>query len=236
MAGEACSCDGVVERRNQRRERELTADVPCRLLAQRKTVFSAGLVEDFGLHARDVHAGGTFRLARLAADAEVHDLLHALSRQFFGREGAFDHGPEHVGPRPRGVLFVEGHHIGGTHRAPRPLAAESTPVAQLDGLREAALVIEGEARLYGEASPAWADTQLPVHGRRVYDNARVHHPIGVEEALDIREGAQDLPPIHLLHELRTREAVAMLTGHGPTAVDDEVRDLLGDAPHSRDAI
>src|SRR5215208_5226630 len=158
MAGEACSCDGVVERGDRRRERELPADMSRRFLAERKTVFSAGLVEDFGLHARDVHAGGTFRLARLAANAEVHDLLHALSRQLFGREGAFDHGPEHVGPRPRGVLLVEGHHIGGTHRAPRPLPAEAAPVAQLDGLREATLILEGEARLYGEASPAWADT------------------------------------------------------------------------------
>src|SRR5918995_912133 len=110
-AGEARSCDGVVEGGNQRRKRELPADVSRRSLAERKTVFSAGLVEDFGLHARDVNSGGAFCLARLASDAEVHDLLHALSRQFFGRKSTFDHGSEHVGPRPRGVLLVEGHHV-----------------------------------------------------------------------------------------------------------------------------
>src|SRR5215218_7155817 len=158
MAGEARSCDCVVERGDQGRERELTADVSRRLLAEREAVFSARLVEDFGLHARDVHAGGAFCLARLASDAEIHDLLHAPPGELLRREGAFDHGPEHVGPRPRGVLFVEGHHVGGTHRAPRPLAAETAPVAQLDGLREAPLVVEGEVRLYREAPPAWTDT------------------------------------------------------------------------------
>src|SRR5215208_6839533 len=107
MAGEARSCDCVVERGYQGRERELSADVSRRLLAEREAVFSARLVEDFGLHRGDVYPRGAFRLARLAAYAEVHDLLHALSRQLLGREGAFDHGPEHVGPRPGGVLLVE---------------------------------------------------------------------------------------------------------------------------------
>src|SRR5215208_4427252 len=210
MAGEACSCDGVVERGDQRRERELPADVSRRLLAERKTVFSAGLVEDFCLHARDVHAGGTFRLARLAADAEVHDLLHALPRKLLRWEGAFDHGSEHVGPRPRSVLLVQGHHVGGAHRAPRPLAAEAAPVAQFDSFRESALIIEGEVRLYGEALSAGADAQLPIHPGWGQDHTRVHHPFWVEETLDVREGAQDLPSVHLLHELRAREAIAVL--------------------------
>src|SRR5215207_6343140 len=158
MAGKARSCDCVVERGDQGRERELSADVSCCLLTEREAVFSTRLVEDFGFHACDVHTGGAFRLASLASDTEVHDLLHAPPRKFSRREGAFDHGPEHVGPRSRGVLFVEGHHVGGTHRAPRPLAAETTPVAQLDSLREAPLVIEGEIRLYGETLTSRADT------------------------------------------------------------------------------
>src|SRR5215217_620943 len=61
------SCDGVVERGDQGSQGELSADVSGRLLAETKTVFSSRLVEDFGLHARDVHAGGTFCLARFAA-------------------------------------------------------------------------------------------------------------------------------------------------------------------------
>src|SRR5215213_4741217 len=95
-AGEARPGDGVVERGEQGGERELLADVAGRLLAKAEAVFPARLVEDLGLHGGDVHSGGAFRLAGLAADAEVHDLLHALSRQFFGREGAFDYRPEHV--------------------------------------------------------------------------------------------------------------------------------------------
>src|SRR5829696_3584952 len=121
----ARACDRVVEPGDQRRERELAADVSCCLLTKREAVFPAHLVEDFGLHAGDVHAGGTFGLARLAADAEVHDLLHALSGQLLRRKRAFDHGPQHVGPRPRGVLPVEGHHVGWAHRASCFLAAEA---------------------------------------------------------------------------------------------------------------
>src|SRR5215218_1059207 len=105
------SCYRVVERWDNSRERELPADMSCRLLAQGEAVLTARLVQDLGLHAGDVNAGGAFCLARLATDAEVHDLLHAPSRQLLGWEGAFDHGSEHVRPRPRGVLLVEGHHV-----------------------------------------------------------------------------------------------------------------------------
>src|SRR5215211_2502404 len=128
MAGEARSCDCVVERGYQGRERELSADVSRRLLAEREAVFSARLVEDFGLHTCHVNTGGAFCLARLASDAEVHDLLHAPSGELLRREGALYYGPEHVGPRPRGVLFVEGHHIGGTHRAPVLLRQKPLPL------------------------------------------------------------------------------------------------------------
>src|SRR5215207_498665 len=99
-ARELRSCDRVVERWNQCRERELPADVSRRLLARTEAVLPARLVEDLGFHTGDVHAGGAFRLARLAADTEVHDLLHAPSCQLLRREGAFDHGAQHVRPRP----------------------------------------------------------------------------------------------------------------------------------------
>src|SRR5215207_7690012 len=214
-------------------ERELTANVSRRLLAEGKAVFFARLVENFGLHASDVNAGGAFGLASLAAYAEVHDLLHAAPREFFGREGAFDHGPEHVGPRPRGVLLVEGHHVGRAHRTSRPLAAEAAPVAQFYGLGEATLIPKGEARLYGETLAAGADAELAVHPGWGHDHTRVHHSIRVEQTLDVSEGPQDLGSVHLLHELRAREAVAVFPRDRPAAFDDEVGDLLGDTPHPR---
>src|SRR5215211_3620766 len=61
-------------------------------------------------------------------------------------------------------------------------------------------------------------------------------PWSSKETFDFCEGTQDLPPIHPLHKLRTREAVAVLPGDGPTAIDDEVRYLLGDAAHLQDTI
>src|SRR5215207_10204904 len=88
---------GVVVRGKERGEGELSADVSGCLLAHAEAIRFTHLGEDLGLHARDVNLGGALGLAGLAADAEIHDLLHALARELLGRERAVYHGAEHVG-------------------------------------------------------------------------------------------------------------------------------------------
>src|SRR5215212_1961337 len=201
------------------------------LLASAEAVSLAHLGEDLGLHARDVHLGGTLALARFAPYAEVHDLPHVFARELLWRERAVHHGAEHVGAGPRGVLLVEGDHVRGAHRAAGLLAAEPASVAELDGGGEVPLTGEIQVRVYGEAPAARSDAQLAVHRRGIHDHTGVHHAFRVEEPLDFREGAQDLGPVHLLEELGAGEAVAVLAGERASAVHDEIGDLPCDAPH-----
>ena len=204
-----------------------------RLLAERKAVFAARLVEDFGLHARDVHAGGAFRLARLAADAEVHDLLHAPPvSSSGGRVPSITDlsmlARALVVSCSSRVTMYEGTSCPVLLRQSRSRCTTRRPSRSRPDL-------EGEVRLYGRRSrPGPIRSCRSIGGGSTITPGFII-PSGSKRRLTSAK-ARRISPVHLLHELRTREAVAVLTGDGPAAVDDEVRDLLGDAPHPRDAI
>ncbi len=105
-AGEARAGDGVVQAGHPGGDGELTPDVAGGLLAEAEAVLLAHLVEDLGLHARDVYLGRALALARLARDAEVVDGLHPLAGQLLRRERLVEDGTQGVRPGPRRVLLV----------------------------------------------------------------------------------------------------------------------------------
>src|SRR5919199_1516742 len=180
--------------------------------------------------------GETLALACLAADAEVHDLSHALAGQLLGWESAVEDRAEHVSSRAGGVFLVQGDHVRGAHRAGVLLAAEAGSEASLHGVGETALLREVQVRFYRKPLVSRADAELLVHRRWVHDHTGVQHAFGVPGLLHLGEGSYDLWAVHSIEELGAGEPVAVLAGDGTAKLRHEVGDLLGDVPHPHDPI
>src|SRR5262245_13950198 len=96
--------------------------------------------EELRLEPRHVHVRRAFRLASLAADAEVHHLVEPIARHLLGGQTAVQYRAERVRPPARRVLFLPRDHERGTHRSLEVLAADPGAVAELDGPRESTLL------------------------------------------------------------------------------------------------
>src|SRR3546814_1577207 len=96
-----------------------------------------GMAEELDLHPRHVDAGRAVALAALAADAEVHGLVHRLAGEGIGAELAGQRQTQAVGAAARQMLLVASDAIARAHGAGVELAAMTVVVAHLDGLGEA---------------------------------------------------------------------------------------------------
>ena len=153
--------------------------------------FLPTLPEHLGFHPGHVHAGGTFALAGLAADAEAQRLGHFVGEQRVLSQPAREREAQRVGAAPRHVTLVTGHAVAGTHRATRQLAAGAVVVAHLDrALKSAARagplgpVVPGFQIV--ERIARWIAHQAAViHFRGMDDLAGVEARGGVKGRLDL---------------------------------------------------
>ena len=150
----------------------------------------AALGEHLDLHGGDVDAGRALAHARLAADAEVHDLVHRLAGQLGHRQRAVEDRAQGVGAGARRVALVARDHVRGAHRAGADLAALRGAVAQLDRADERPLAAEVELRRHRAAVALGADPQVGVHARGTDDDARVQQAVRVPRRLELGEGAR----------------------------------------------
>src|SRR3546814_2173460 len=96
------------------------------------------MAEELDLHPRHVDAGRAVALAALAADAEIHGLVHRLAGEGIGAALAGQRQTQAVGAAARQMLLVASDAIARAHGAGVALAAMTVVVAHLDGLGEAA--------------------------------------------------------------------------------------------------
>ena len=185
------------------------ADVGEQPGAERQPVAVVVGGQELDLDLGHVDRGRTLGLARLALDAEVHHVEHALAGQFVVRQRARQRRAQRVGAAARGVLLVARGHEARTHGALGPLAADAGAVAHLHGAREAVVAAEGEPLAVRLRTVVRAVAQHPGHGRRV------DHVAGVEDAAGI-EGALDLPvePV----QVRPEEALVLPAARAAIAV------------------
>src|SRR5688500_7374308 len=104
------------------------------------------VIEKFVLYLSHVYVRRALRFASFAFEAEVHYLVEPLAGELILRHFARQHASERIGAPARGMLFVEGTHVGRTHGAVELLAALAHAAAHLDGAHEAALLAKIQRR------------------------------------------------------------------------------------------
>ena len=194
-------------------------------------------LQQLRLELGHVHVAGALRLARLAHQAEVEDVVDPLTSQFAQRLLAGHRQPQGVGPAARAVVLVERRPERRAHRPALRLAAGAVAVAHLDGADEALLLVVVEdgrrldragsrGRSEGSPSSRGASTILPGLSRLSR----------VERRLDLAERLVDRRAEHLFVPLAARQAVAVLAAERAAILQHQVGDVLGDAPHPRHVV
>jgi hypothetical protein len=114
---------------------------------ERRAVGVEVVDEKLGLDFRHVHGGGALGFARLAAQAEVHDLIHLMRKELVGGDAPGEDVAQRVGAGAGGLALVLRSHEAGAHRADVQLAADAGAVAHFDGSGIAAVGVPVEDRL-----------------------------------------------------------------------------------------
>ncbi len=105
-------------------------------------------VQKFCLQPGHVDLGRTFRLAGLAAQAQIKRFVEFIAAHRAGAEAAANGCPERVGPAADGMALVAGGHERGAHRSRAKLATVAVPVAHLHQPGETSIGREVKRRIY----------------------------------------------------------------------------------------
>jgi hypothetical protein len=226
---------------------------------QRVAVARLVVGEELDLHPRHVDTGRAFALAALAADAEIHRLVHRLAGECVWAELAGQGETQGVGAAAGQVLLVACHAIARAHGAGIELAAMAVVVAHLDGFGEAAgyvaaaagrrdrfrdrvvLHVPGrpvELRLQGDdlvrprgARRREAEQRAIVHVRRIDDLAGVEQTDRIELLFDGAQSFGDSRAELPGDPFAAAEAVAMFAAIGALVLAHQLGGLFGDGAH-----
>ena len=186
------------------------------------------LLQKLGLELGDIDGGRALALARLAGEAEIHDLFDFRAVEGVPRVGRMIQDvPQDVGTRTRGVLLLARGHVARAHRAPGQmrLAAVAGPVAFLGCPHHAADIAEIEHRRVIRSRLARLVPEVGVHRRRVHDLAGVENVLRVERRLHRLHHRVALLADHQRDKLAAKAPVAVLAAERPAVFFDEVRDV-----------
>ena len=183
-----------------------------------------------GLQSCHVDVGRTLALAGLTGEAEVHHVGDFGLGPGVGRlAGRGERLPQHVGPRPRGVLFVPRRHVAGAHRAPHRgrLAALPHACALLRRAEHAPGVGKAKHRVMMRFGLAGENPQRRVHRRRIDDLARIEDPLRVEQPLHPLEQLEAFVADHRADEFTAEAAIAVLAAQATAVLLHERRHVGG---------
>ena len=177
-----------------------------------------------------VDVGGALALAGLAGEAEVEHLGEFWTAPGIGRARIREGRPEHVGPRPRGVLLVAGGHVAGAHRAAglRWLAALANPRAPLGRSQHAAGVGEAKDGVVVWLGLTRQDPQGGVHRRSVDDLVGIEDPLWIKEPFDLLKMVVAGIAHHHAEKLTAEPAVAMLAAEAAAILLHKCGNVGGD--------
>ena len=191
--------DGIVEPRSQGGEPRAVGKMRNHSRTQRHAIRVMIMLQELGLEPGHIDAGRALGLARLAGQAEVHDLL-----DFVAVEGTLRIGrcgkdlTQDIGTGTCGVFLLAGRHVARAHRATgqRPFAAVAEAITFFSRAHHTLHVTEIEDRVILRSPLPRAVAQRGIHRRRV------DYLAGIENIHRV-EGRFDL----------THELVAMLADH-----------------------
>ena len=220
---------GEIRQRRQRcGQSGKLVDVSENFFAEWRALAAVFLSERLLLELGHIHAGRTFALAGLAAQAEIEGVgqggIMQAVRQITGQGGA-----EQVGPPPRAVDLVLRRLEGGAHHIDFQLAANAGAVAHFHGLSEAPIGRPVENGVHRHGLIIAPVAQILLRRQGLHDFARVHAIVRVENAFHLLEQAVNVGAEEIGIEVAASEAIAVLAA-GHAVVFFGERGRVGDQP------
>ena len=168
--------------------------------------------KELALEPGNIDTDRALRLARLAADAQFHHLIHAFAGEFGGRQAAGHGRTQSIGAATGGVFFFTRNHEAGAHRPRCALAADTCAVAHFHSAVEAHVAAEVEVWRDGDDCICFAVAQIFGHGRGVDEIAGVKNVVGVEGGFDLLVQFVQVGAEEFFIEPAARTAVSVFAG------------------------
>ena len=194
--------------------------------AQRRAVDLLVVREELALERRHVDAQRALALARLAFQAQIHDLVKPLvpeRRPRIGRRQGLDQG---VGSPPGRVLLLARGHVGRAHHAGVGLAAGADVHAAVRRVAHAAVRRTADACAARPAGGSAASRRFSVIGGASTIFPGFRRPSGSKSGLDLAHRRVELGAEHAAVELAAGEAIPVLAGVDAAVAHHQLEDLL----------
>ena len=181
--------------------------------------------EKFRAVRRHIHRRRTLALASFARQAQVERVLDGRIGETLGQQIGGQSLEQDSRAPARRMDFLARRHVRRAHRARLGLAALPDSDAFERGACESAFAVKVEVRSDFARPIVRAQLQMRVERMRIDNHARIHHRVGIEDALEIAERVDQIGPEHHRQQLRARQPVAVLARERTAETRDQFAEL-----------